>query len=249
MRLRVIACNVFWRELCWCAARSPHLLDMEFTELGEHAQPNLLRAQLQSRIAAAENSGKAYDAILLAFGLCGNATVGLQALHVPLILPRAHDCATLLLGSRAAFRDNFADNPSRGFSSSGYLERGDYFLRTDEDGSRVHAGDQYAAYVEQYGEENARYLMDTLHAAHAGEEDARAIFIEIAETSGTGAIERFRAKAQAAGRTVQVLPGNLRLIRMLLEGEWPAEEFLTVPPGQVIAGVYDWDRIVKANVS
>jgi len=249
LRLRVIACNVFWRELCWCAARSPNLLDIEFTELGEHAQPNRLRDQLQARIAVAESAGKSYDAILLAFGLCGNATVGLHAAHTPLVLARAHDCATLLLGSRAAFRENFEDNPSRGFSSSGYMERGEYFLRTDEDGTRVHAGDEFAAYVEQYGEENARYLMDTLHAAHITDDDARAVFIEIAETSGTGALERFREKAEAAGRKVQVLPGNLRLIRMLLDGEWPTEEFLTVPAGQAIAAVYDWDRVIKADVS
>ncbi len=246
LRLRVIACNVFWRELCWCAARSPNLLDIEFTELGEHAQPQCLRDQLQERIAVAEKTGKNYDAILLAFGLCGNATVGLRAMQTPLILPRAHDCATLLLGSRAAFKDNFADNPSRGFSSSGYLERGDYFLSSDESGTRVHAGDVYATYVEQYGEENARYLMDTLHAAHADGDDGRALFIETAETRSAAALERFREKAGAAGRTVQVLQGNLRLIRMLLDGEWTDEEFLTVQAGQAIAGIYDWDRIVKA---
>ncbi len=249
-RLRVIACNLFWRELCWCAARTPNLLDIEFVELGEHAQPNRLRERLQERITAAENEDKAYDAILLAFGLCGNATVGLRSARTPLILPRAHDCATLLLGSREIFRKHFADNPSRGFSSSGYMERGDYFLRTDEaGGTRVQPGDEYAAYVAQYGEENARYLMETLNPAHAAGDDTSAIFIEIPETRGAGALERFLEKAQAAGKTALVLPGNLRLIRMLLDGEWPEAEFLTAPAGQAIAGVYDWDRIVKANAS
>jgi hypothetical protein len=39
----------------------------------------------------------------------------------------------------------------------------------------------------------------------------------------------------------------MRLIRALVNGEWNYEEFLVVPPGQRIGGVFDWDRIVKAE--
>ena len=34
MLLKLIACNVFMREACLCIARSPHVIDVDFLELG-----------------------------------------------------------------------------------------------------------------------------------------------------------------------------------------------------------------------
>lgn len=89
MLLKLIACNVFMREACWCIARSPHVIDVDFFELGEHMQPTRLKAALQAKIDEASRSAKNYDAILLLYGLCGNAAVGLQARSIRLVIPRA----------------------------------------------------------------------------------------------------------------------------------------------------------------
>ena len=44
---------------------------------------------------------------------------------------------------------------------AGYLERGDYFLRTNEDGAAtVGIGDSYKQLVEQYGETTARHFIE-----------------------------------------------------------------------------------------
>ena len=124
MLLKLISCNVFQREASWCVARSPHVIDTEYTELGEHVRSAGLRQIIQDKIDATEASGKTYDAILLLFGLCGNSTVGLQARRTRLVIPRAHDCCTILLGSRAKFTEHFGAAPSTPFSSAGYIERG-----------------------------------------------------------------------------------------------------------------------------
>ncbi|RFC47586.1 MAG: Protein of unknown function (DUF1638), partial [Verrucomicrobia bacterium] len=159
MLLKLISCNVFQREASWCIARSPHVIDVEYTELGEHVRSAGLREIIQGKIDATEASGKAYDAILLLFGLCGNATIGLQARRTRLVIPRAHDCCTILLGSRKKFADHFAGAPSTPFSSAGYIERGNYFLRTSDDGApEVQVGDAYQALVKKYGEDDAKYI-------------------------------------------------------------------------------------------
>ncbi|MCS7049718.1 MAG: DUF1638 domain-containing protein, partial [Verrucomicrobiae bacterium] len=111
MRLKLISCNVFQREVCLCLSTTPHVVDVEFTELGEHANSAGLRRFLQSKIDATEASGKPYDAVLLLYGLCGNATAGLRARSRPLVLPRAHDCCTILLGSKERFAEYFKDAP------------------------------------------------------------------------------------------------------------------------------------------
>lgn len=244
MLLKLICCNVFQREASWCIARSPHIIDPEYTELGEHSRSDSLRQLLQSRIDAAEASSKAYDAVLLLFGLCGNATVGLQARSRPLVIPRAHDCCTILLGSRGRFVEHFASAPSTPFSSAGYLERGDYFLRTAEDGATsVKNGDAFKAMVEQYGEEDAKFIWEQMHPQH----DHKAVFIELPQTRHLGYAQKFEAKAQAAGKECMQLDGDIRLIENLLSGQWDQKEYLTVPPGGAIEGVYDWEEILRAR--
>jgi len=245
MKLKIIACNVFFREVSLCAAASPHTVDAEFTELGEHAHSATLRALVQSRIDAAEESGKDYDAVALAYGLCGNSVVGLQARGRRLVIPRAHDCCTILLGSRQKFREWFEDHPSTPFSSVGYMERGGYYLRTEDGESKVIVGDAYAEYVRQYGEENARYIWSTLHPERA-EADNRVVFIDIPETAHLGCAAIFRERARAEGRNCICVEGSLALLRRLVAGEWNADDFLVVEPGQAIAGVYDWSEVVRA---
>jgi hypothetical protein len=245
MHLKLISCNVFQREASWCIAHSPHVIDPEFTELGEHARSAGLRQIIQERIDANEGSGKTYDAILLLFGLCGNATVGLQARKTQLVIPRAHDCCTILLGSRAKFTEHFGEAPSTPFSSVGYLERGDYFLRTNDEGmAGVQTGDAFANLVEKYGEEDARYIWAEMHPDHG---DKRAVFIDLPETSHLGYAAKFQAKAAAAGKEAVELPGNIRLITNLLNGEWDPKEYLIVPPAGAIDGVYDWDEVIRVK--
>jgi hypothetical protein len=234
------------REACLGIASSPHVIDVEFTELGDHVHSETLRQQLQERVDAAGRGSKSYDAILLLFGICGNATLGLEARQTRLVMPRAHDCCTILLGSKEAFREHFGDNPSMPFSSAGYLERGDYYLRVEEGENRMHFGDAYAAYVEQYGEENAKYIWETMHPQHP-ELEGRAVFIDLPETRHLGYAAQFERRVTADGKTCVVLGGSLRLVRALLHGEWAAPDFLIVPPGHRVKGIYDWSEIVRAE--
>jgi len=247
MLLKLISCNVFQREVCWCLARSPHIVDFEFTELGEHAHSGRLRDLIQSRIDATEQAGKKYDAILLLFGLCGNATAGLSARQTQLVIPRAHDCCTILLGSKEKFAEHFKDAPSTPFSSAGYLDRGEYFLRVDGGTSTVNYGSSYAELVRQYGEEDAKYVWETMHPPALENAQTKAVFINLPETTPPEYIQRFQEKAAAAGKECVQLEGSLRLIDNFLRGQWDPQEFLIVTPGQKTVGVYDWDEVVRAT--
>jgi hypothetical protein len=246
MRLKLIACNVFMREACHSMARSPHVIDVEFTELGDHVHSETLRTGLQARIDAAGRGAKPYDAILLLFGICGNATIGLRAGQTQLVLPRAHDCCTILLGSKERFRENFEGNPSMPFSSAGYLERGDYFMRVEDGENRMHYGDAYANYVQQYGEENAKYIWETMHPQHA-ELANKAFFIDLPETAHLHYREKFQARARAEGKDCVVLQGSMQLINRLLTGDWTEPDFLVVPSGHQVRGVYDWVEVIRSE--
>lgn len=247
LTLKLIACNVFQREACWCLAKTPHLVDPVFVELGLHVNPAYLRERLQSLIDAEDAQDIRHDAILLLYGLCGNAAVGLQARRTPIIIPRAHDCATILLGSAARYQVVFGDNPSCPFSSIGYLERGSETYRT-EGGYTGVIGDTYESYVERYGEDNAKYLWQTLHPIR---EDEPALFIDLPETSNPEALARARARleSEGGGQAWKIETGNIRMIQQLINGVWPEEEYLVIPPFSITQGVYDLKDVIAASAA
>ncbi len=249
MKLKLITCDVLTRLVCHCVARTPHIVEMEFAKKGAHDDSDYLRELLQGKIDACEESEEEYDAILLGYGLCGNSVVNLAARSIPLVIPRAHDCCTLFLGSKEKYAKHFGNSLSKAFSAAGYMEHGGSYVR-EASGVRERMGwdKGYAEHVEQYGEENAKYIWETLHPRKKPhEEDQKLIFIEIPELRHLGYAEQCRCKAQDDGGEFVELEGSIELIEKLIFGEWSAEDFLVVEPGQRIVGVYDMDEIVRAN--
>ncbi len=236
-RYKLISCSVFRREIEGAIASSPDLIDAEFLEISLHLKSEDLRSRLGERIAEA---GSRYDAILLGYGLCGNALAGLRARSVPLVLPRAHDCATILLGSRSAFKERFGENPSASWSSAGYVEFGSSYAHTAEGA----LGIDYDKLVAEYGEENARYVRDALRPA-VPETELR--YIELEESAGLGYARVAAERAAAEGKAFILLGGSSRLLRGLIAGNWDEEEYLVAPPGAAIEPSYDRETIVKAE--
>ncbi|MCS7222318.1 MAG: DUF1638 domain-containing protein [Anaerolineae bacterium] len=236
MRLRCLACEVLARPLYLCAAYSPHVVDVELFRRGLHNNPSDLRAQLQARIDA--TSGKSYDAIVLAYGLCGQSVAGLVARDIPLVVPRAHDCITIFLGSRARYRQQFEQYPGT------YWYNLDYMERSDGTGGSVALGSDasvdpdavYQEYVEKYGKENADYLMEVMGAWQ--QHYQRAAFIDMGVGDASKVEAQARAQAERRGWLFDRLAGDLALVRKLLYGEWD-DDFLIVPPGQRIQMTYD----------
>jgi len=251
MLLKVIACDVFTREVCRCVAKSPHAVDLEFTPKGAHNDPDVLRKMLQEKIEAAHASERPYDAIVLCLGICGNSTIGLIGPGTPLVIPRVHDCCALFLGSKERFKELFGHRPSTPFTSVGYTEHGGDSVR-EADSIRQQLGldETFDDYVEKYGEDNAKFIWETLHPGKVSqeqdEEQKQVVFIEISELHDASHAENCRRKAEAAGKQFEKLEGSLDLIRKLVHGEWNGQDFLVVQEGESIAGVYDFDAVVKA---
>jgi len=226
MRIYVIACDVLYRECARAAANSPHTVTLSFHPLGMHDKPNDLRKVLQAEIDNA--SGGQYDYILLAYGLCSRVTAGLVAHDTPLVIPRAHDCITLLLGSREAYAREFEGHPGTYYYSCGWIERrGDGNV---SQGVERLAEEKFREYVDKYGEENAKYLFEVESQWLANYN--RTALIDM----GMGDIERFREftrnVAVENGWNHDEIRGDPRLVDDLICGRWNPDEFQVVHPGQ-----------------
>ena len=240
MRFQVIACEVLARPLYLAAVYSPHMVDIKLVEKGLHHDPEQLRPALQAAIDAVEESR--YDAVLLGYALCSNSTAGLRARGLPLVLPRAHDCITLYLGSRKAYSEEFDGHPGT------YYYTGDYTERSNGDDvalgavTEAQVQREYAANVEKYGKENADYLLEVMGGWR--KHYKRAAFIALGVGNEEAAISAARDEAAKNDWEFAQLAGDIRLLRKLAHGEWD-EEFLQVPPGQAIRVTYD-ENIVHA---
>jgi Protein of unknown function (DUF1638) len=242
LRLRAVACEVLARSVYLCAARSPHIVDVSLLRRALHDDPLDLRTQLQREI---DVTGPEYDAIVLAYGLCGGAAAGLIAREVPIVLPRAHDCITVFLGSRGRYREEFIGHPGTFWYVLDYVERngGGGPLLTlgsglDEDLETVRA-----QFVEKYGEENADYLMEELGAWQSHYD--RAAWIDMGVRESPQGEARAQAQADRRGWTFDRLAGDLDLVRRLVDGEW-ADDFLVLRPGERLAMAYD-EGVVRAE--
>lgn len=232
MRIKCIACDVLARPVYLAAAHSPHVVDVALERFGLHNTPGKLREALQAHVAAAVLAGH-YDAVVLAYGLCGKATDDLRAGSIPLVIPRAHDCITLFLGGRARYEHEFAECPGTYWYVQDFIERADSeetplsigaFTASDADAL-------YAEYVEKYGADNAAYLMEAMQAWQAHYE--RAAFIDLGIGDGHKAAERAQGDALRRGWRFEHLAGDLVLIRRLLNADWDAD-FLILQPGQAV---------------
>lgn len=233
-RFYLIACRALWREVCFVAANCEQALDIQFLKRGLHDQPDLLRQVLTEEIAKADEDG--YDAVLLAYGLCGRGIAGLRAGRIPLVIPRAHDCITLLLGSKERYRQYFAQYPGTYWYTPSWIE-------TANQPSRERYEARLKEYVERYGEENGRYLMETLE--NWVTRYSRATYIDW----GLGDNERYkrftRECAQSLGWEYDELRGDPALLRDLCEGRWHEDRFLVVPPGHSVEPANDESVLVS----
>lgn len=251
MHLKLIACNVLWREAYACAARSPHVMDIVLRPQGLHDQPDTLRDTLQREIdapfapyvrtraeyeAIKPESEKSYDAVLLGYALCSNGAAGLRAGACPLVIPRGHDCITLLLGSRRRYREYFDRHPGTYWYTSGWIE-------TCPMPGRQRFERMRAYYARQYGEENAEFLLESEKAWFHNYR--RATYIDWGFPTAARDKAFTRRCADELGWEYDTLPGDPGLLQRLTDGVWSDEDFLVLQPGEISAAAPATDRILS----
>ena len=250
MFLKVLACEIAFREICACAARSPNIIEPEFLPQGYHDIPKTGLVEIQKRIDVVP-AGK-FDAILLGYGLCSNIITGLIARATPLVIPRAHDCITFFLGSKERYREFFDAHPGTYYYTSGWLEcvrrRGESSLQqgTTFMPSNVQAAADatFRQWVEKYGEEQANYLRETMGnwAATYG----HGTLIDFDFTRPLKLREQVQSICARQGWHYEEVAGDLSLFQRWLDGQWDAKDFLVVPPQHKVVTTFD-DGIIGAE--
>jgi hypothetical protein len=210
-RRRLIACATVIEEMLpFLPTDVPH----EILDFGLHLHPQKLKQALQEKID--EASEKA-DVLLLGYGLCSMAVVGLTARSATLVIPRTDDCIAIFLGSCNAYKEQVKKEPGTYYLTKGWIEVGDTPF------------EQHKLLIEKYGEVKAERMTRLMLKNYK-----RLAFIN----TGMYEIERFRDYAHKTAEKFELrfeeIEGSPALVRKMVFGPWD-DEFVVVPQGETVS--------------
>ncbi len=211
LKVLVIACAVMEAELT--VANTPGVR-LEFLEQGLHRTPGRMPAAIQEKI---HRAGGDIDYIVLGYGLCGNGLVGVRAEKQPLIVPRAHDCIGLFLGSLEAHLSELKKAPGTYFLTKGWIEQGKSPLV------------QFGEYVERYGREKAGWAMKEEYKNYT-----RIVLVDTGAYDLSAYREHARANADLLGVSYEEIKGSTAYFGKMVGGHWDSRDFFILQPGEEV---------------
>jgi hypothetical protein len=205
-RIKVIACATVIEEM---APRMPAEMPRQVLDFGLHLRPGTLTAALQAAI----DDSPDLDAVLLGYGLCSRAVVGLRATHCRLVMPKVDDCIAIFLGSRGEYERQARGEPGTYYLTKGWIEVGDSPF------------DEVDRLAQKYGREKATRMIGLMLRNYTR--------LALIDTGGQD-LDRYREYAKAAaerfGLRFEEIPGSPTLVEKLLAGPWD-DDFVIVERG------------------
>jgi hypothetical protein len=210
-RCKLIACAAVIEEML---PFIPPRMSYEVLDFGLHTNPKSLKKALQNAI---NSSAPNIETILLGFGLCSQAVVGLKSASRTLIIPRLDDCIAIFLGSAAEYQKQYRSEPGTYYLTKGWIESSDTPFS------------EYDILVKRYGEKIAQRIINQILKNYT-----RLAFIN----TGNNKLEYYREYARSMAERFNLryeeIHGSDVIIKKILYGPWN-DEFVIIPPGKIIS--------------
>jgi hypothetical protein len=185
-----------------------------FLEQSLHRTPQKMPAAVQEEINKAVNGDEDY--IVLGYGLCSNGILGVRPVRQPVVIPRAHDCISLFLGSVERYQEEHGKEPGTYYLTKGWIDEGKSPLGI------------LAEYAQRYGKETAEWVIR--------EELKNYKRIALVD-SGNGISEGHRAHARENARFLNLkyeeIKGSVDYFARMFREPW-GKDFLILQPGQEV---------------
>jgi hypothetical protein len=235
-RIALLACSVFEREIALYGRGARHIAEARFFEMGLHERPDQLRAILQENFDAVDARSD-IEAVALAYGLCGRGTAGLRPMRHKLVMPRAHDCVTVFMGSKERYAEHHRRCPGCYYYTPGW-NRG----RRVPGPERLEA--MRAELASRFEPEDVEFLVEEERKQWALHDTAT--FIDLGTDDARAEADYARQCADGLGWKFEHIRGDPSLLRDLLWGRWDEERFQIVEPGMQLGHAPD-ESILRAE--
>jgi hypothetical protein len=210
-RCKLIACAAVIEEML---PFIPSQMSHEVLDFGLHTNPKSLKRALQNAI---DSSTPDIETILLGYGLCSQAVVGLRSGSRTLIIPRVDDCIAIFLGSAVEYQKQYRSVPGTYYLTRGWIEFGDTPFS------------EYDILLKRYGEQIARRIIGQILKNYT-----RLAFINTGNDELEHYRERARSMAERFGLRYEEIKGSAVLVKKMVYGPWD-DKFITIPPGRTVS--------------
>lgn len=210
-KLKIIACATVIEEML---PLLPPDIPNDVLDFGLHRVREQLKQALQN---AVDEAGKEAETVVLGYGLCAMAVVGLKATGCTLVVPRVDDCIAIFLGSREAYQTQAREAPGTYYLTKGWIEVNDTLL------------DEYERLQARYGPERADRMMRLMLKHYR-----RLVYIDTGIDNDGHYRAYARRTAEQFDLRFEVIKGANDLVREMIFGPWDNDRFVVTPPGQTI---------------
>jgi len=209
-RTLILACATVIEEML---PLMPSDMNYQVLDFGLHVNPNQLRLVLQDEI---DSTDSYFDNIVLGYGLCSQAIIGIKSTHCTLIVPRVDDCIAIFLGSCAAYQQQFKSEPGTYYLTKGWIKVGDSPFA------------EYEEILKKQGKERADRIMRLMLKNYT-----RLALINTGQHEMDFYRDYARNTAERFGLRYEEISGSTTLVKKMVEGNWD-DDFIIIPPGGII---------------
>ena len=214
MKRLLLGCGIMQRELEDAVKRYEiDDLTIEWMQGGLHNNPQDLHNALQEKIDAATE----YDEIILGYGLCGNALLGITATNCDVLYPKTDDCISALMCENCRMselrRNSF-------FTSRGWLSENATDQYTED----------YNRMVERFDEETAKELMDDIYGAYKN-----LVYMKTEENIDEEDMNKAKEKAGIMGLELIIEQASITLYEKLIQSDETYEGVKRLKKGEMLS--------------
>jgi hypothetical protein len=190
-------------------------VEVRYLDQSLHRTPDRMPRLLQEQIDAVHTYA---SKIILGYGLCSNGIVGVTAPKQGLFVPKAHDCITLFLGSRARYDKTFHARPGTYYLTPGWVAE-----------KKDPLGQMENEYVPRMGREMAIWGIkeELKNYTHIALIDTQVV--DLAPLR-----QRAMQNAKFLEKKYEEIAGTLDYFKKILFGPYDTENFLFLKPGETV---------------
>ncbi|MGL4605942.1 MAG: DUF1638 domain-containing protein [Eubacteriaceae bacterium] len=206
----LIACGMIKDEISLAMRNIKRSYDTIWMSPELHTNPDFLREELQKEILRNQH----YDVILLAYGNCGKALVGIVSEKSVLVFLRSEDCIQMLLHQNKDLKS---------------LRGETYFITKGWMTGKKSLKEEYHYAINKYGPKKAEIIMEIMFKNYES-----LMMID----SGAYELENWIHCARHLSKVLKldfvITPGDVELLEMFLSLQWDHRTVI-VPPGKNIS--------------